>query len=88
MRSVWPCHQAVVSSAVGSITVKIEVTAVIMRGVVSLPHGWLHDSDHVQLSVAQSRPGVNSNRLTDDGVVDPLTGTAVLNAIPVDVSPT
>lgn len=40
-----------------------------------------------RMSVAASRPGVNSNVLTDGSIVDPLSGNAVLNGIPVEVTP-
>ena len=39
------------------------------------------------MATARSRPGVNSNALTDDSILDDLSGNAVLNAIPVTVSP-
>jgi hypothetical protein len=38
-------------------------------------------------SVATARPGVNSNILSDENDLDPLSGNATLNAIPVTVSP-
>jgi hypothetical protein len=57
------------------------------RGVVSLPHGWGHDVDGVRMKVAASRPGVNANLLTDDRELDPLSGTSVINGIPVQVAP-
>ena len=56
-------------------------------GVVSLPHGWGHDLPGVRCSVARDRPGVNSNILTDDQRLDPLSGTSVQNGIPVDIEP-
>jgi hypothetical protein len=37
--------------------------------------------------VAGERPGVNTNLLTDHEALDPLSGNAVLNGIPVTVSP-
>jgi hypothetical protein len=58
----------------------------MMRGVVSLPHGWGHDVPGVQMRVASAHPGVASNVLTDDGVIDTASGNAVLNGIPVEVS--
>jgi anaerobic selenocysteine-containing dehydrogenase len=61
------------------------VTDGVRPGVVSLPHGWGHDADGARLAVAGLRPGTNSNVLTDDTQVDPLSGTAVLNGIPVTV---
>ena len=56
-----------------------------MQGVVSIPHGWGHDVDGVQLRVASHRPGVNSNLLADTEHFDPLSGNAVLNGIPVEI---
>jgi anaerobic selenocysteine-containing dehydrogenase len=78
---------AAVSSRTGSIVVPVEVTDSIMEGVVSIPHGWGHDADGARLSVAASTPGVNSNLLADDLLVDELSGNAVLNGIPVAVEP-
>ena len=77
---------ASVTSAAGSIEVTVEVTDEIMAGVVSLPHGWGHDRPGTAMEIAQGRPGVNSNILTDAGVVDPLSGNTALNAIPVTVT--
>ncbi len=74
-----------VASAAGEVEVAVEVTDDVMPGVVSLPHGWGHDLDGVSLSVAAARPGVNANRLSDETRMDPLSGNAVLNGIPVTV---
>ena len=38
------------------------------------------------MSVAGAHAGVNSNVLADETVVDPLSGNAVLNGIPIEVS--
>lgn len=54
---------------------------------MSLPHGWGHDLDGVRLAVAGRHAGVNANVLSDDAVVDVLSGNAVLNGIPVAVTP-
>jgi len=78
---------AEVTSRTGKVTVPVEVTDAIRPGSVSIPHGWGHDADGVELSVARRHAGVNSNLLADDELVDPLSGTAVLNGIPVEVSP-
>ena len=56
-------------------------------GVVSIPHGWGHDAPGTRLDVAATTPGANSNLLADEVVVDPLSGNAVLNGIPVEVAP-
>jgi anaerobic selenocysteine-containing dehydrogenase len=79
-------QDAVVKSAVGELTVPVEVTDEVMAGVVSLPHGWGHDRPGTRMEVASRQPGVNSNVLTDPGPIDPLSGNASLNAIPVTLS--
>jgi anaerobic selenocysteine-containing dehydrogenase len=78
---------AAVASRTGRVTVPVEVTDAIRPGVVSIPHGWGHDLEGVELSVARRYPGVNTNLLADEELVDPLSGTAVLNGIPVEVAP-
>jgi anaerobic selenocysteine-containing dehydrogenase len=79
--------QAEVRSRTGTLTVPVEVTDGIMPGVVSIPHGWGHDMDGVQLSVAATTAaGVNSNLLADEGLFDAVSGNAVLNGIPVEVT--
>jgi anaerobic selenocysteine-containing dehydrogenase len=79
--------QAEVKSVAGSLVAPVEVTDEISRSVVSLPHGWGHDVEGTRMGVAAKRPGVNSNVLTDSSIIDPLSGNAVLNGIPVTVSP-
>lgn len=79
--------QASVTSRVGSVTAPVQVTDDIMEGVVSLPFGWGYDEEGIEMHTARTRAGVNSNALTDDAVVDDLSGNAVLNAIPVVVAP-
>jgi anaerobic selenocysteine-containing dehydrogenase len=72
-----------VTSRVGQLTIKAEITDAIMPGVVSIPHGWGHNKKGIKLSVASRTPGVNTNILTDDLQVDELSGNAVLNGVPV-----
>jgi anaerobic selenocysteine-containing dehydrogenase len=76
-----------VTSRVGEVVAPVEVTDSVMPGVVSLPHGWGHDHPGIRLDVAREHAGVNSNILTDPAVIDPLSGTCALNAIPVEVHP-
>lgn len=76
---------AKVTSRVGSVEAPVEVTDSIRPGVVSLPHGWGHGVEGTRLRVAAERAGVNSNVLTDHNAMDPLSGTSVLNGIPVTV---
>ncbi len=74
-----------VSSRVGSVIAPVEISDEIMPGVVSLPHGWGHDVEGVRMGIARDHPGVNSNILADDSVVDVPSGNAVLNGIIVEV---
>ncbi|CDO07573.1 molybdopterin-binding oxidoreductase [Mycolicibacterium cosmeticum] len=71
----------------GELIAPVELTADMRRGVVSLPHGWGHDREGTRLGVAAAAPGVNVNQLNDGAALDPLSGTAVLNGIPVDIAP-
>ena len=76
---------AEISSRVGSLHVPVEITEDMMPGVVSIPHGWGHDLDGVQLEVARAHAGVNSNVLTDEKALDIPSGNAIMNGIPVEV---
>jgi anaerobic selenocysteine-containing dehydrogenase len=78
-------ERATVRSAVGELDVDVELTEDIMPGVVSLPHGWGHQGSAQR--VAAAHPGVNANTLTDDSVIDALSGNAVFNGVPVTVAP-
>jgi anaerobic selenocysteine-containing dehydrogenase len=79
--------RARVTSRVGEVDVPVQITDAVCAGVVSLPHGWGHGVEGTRLAVAAGRAGVNSNVLTDPDVLDPLSGTSVLNGIPVSVTP-
>ena len=78
---------AIVTSAAGKLVADVEVSDEMMRGVVSLPHGWGHDVPDTRLAVANRHPGVNSNLLADPSAIEPLSGNAIVNGIPVEVSP-
>lgn len=76
-----------VTSAAGEVTVEVQVTDVVRPGVVSLPHGWGHGQPGARLATAARFAGVNVNRLVDPAVLDPLSGNAVQNGVPVAVRP-
>ena len=76
-----------VSSAAGFVDVPVVLTDAIMPGVVCIPYGWGHGLPGTRQAVAAGHAGVNVNLLTDASVVDPLSGNAVLNGIPVTVVP-
>jgi anaerobic selenocysteine-containing dehydrogenase len=71
--------RATLSSAHGSLSVTVEISAALMPGVVSLPHGWGHALPGAQLRLAAERPGANLNALLDITARDPLSGNAVLS---------
>ncbi len=76
---------AVITGPAGKLQVPVEITDAIRPGVVSLPHGWGHTAPGSMLSVAAAQPGVNANSLLDASLIEPLSGTAVLNGVPVQV---
>ena len=76
-----------VASQAGELEIQVEVTENVMPGVVSIPHGWGHGGEGVELSVAREHAGANSNLLAREDLIDPLSGNAVLNGIPVELSP-
>ena len=72
-----------VTSRAGALEAVAEPTDTIMAGVVSLPHGWGHDRPGTRTRVASRNAGVNVNAVTDEQEIDPLSGNAVLNGVPV-----
>lgn len=69
----------------GEVRVRVEITADLMRGVVSLPHGFGHQDAAESLRVAGALAGPSANVVTDELLVEPLTGTAILNGVAVSV---
>ncbi len=78
---------AAITNGARRIEAQVEVSATMMPGVVSLPHGWGHDLPGVRMNVAAARPGANLNALLDENLRDPLSGNAVLSGVPVRMSP-
>jgi len=78
---------AKVTSRVGSVEAPVEISEDIRPGVVSLPHGWGHGVEGTRMAIASEHAGVNSNVLADHEAFDPLSGTSVLNGIPVTIVP-
>jgi anaerobic selenocysteine-containing dehydrogenase len=71
-----------VQSRVGQITVPVEISDRLMPSVVSLPHGWGHDSGQ---QVANKHAGVSANVLTDDAFLDQVSGNAAFNGVPIKI---
>jgi len=74
-----------VSSRVGTVEVEAKATDDMMPGVVSLPHGYGHQKDGVQLSRASQVDGVSINDLTDPDRLD-VSGNAALSGVPVRIA--
>jgi len=86
-RGLTDGQDARVTSRVGEITVPVSVTDEVMRGVVSLPHGYGHQRPGTRWVVAQRNAGVSVNDLTDDRAVDEVSGGAAFSGVPVRVAP-
>ena len=74
-----------VTSRVGSVIIVAEVTDELMPKVVSIPHGWGHGRKGVKQKIAQAHAGVSVNDLTDDTLIDQLSGNAAVNGVPVQL---
>jgi anaerobic selenocysteine-containing dehydrogenase len=68
-----------------AIEVTVMLTEDIMPGVVSLPHGWGHALPGVSMPIAAARGGANLNTVLEEDRRDPLSGTAVLSGVPVEI---
>lgn len=76
---------AQVQSDTGSLEVNVALTEDIMPGVGSIPHGYGHNLDGTKMTVAKENKGVNTNILSNEKRLDAVSGTAVLNGIPIIV---
>ena len=78
-------ERVAVVSRTGRIEAKLELSDEMMRGVVSLPHGWGHNRAGTRITTAEQHPGASLNDVTDDRQIDPLCGNAVLSGFPVRI---
>ena len=85
-RQLLDGDMVMVSSRVGSIRIPVVISDEMKPGVISIPHGWGHQADGIQLGIARQHAGVNTNILTDDQFLDSLSGNAVFNGIAVSVT--
>ncbi|MBQ4821846.1 molybdopterin-dependent oxidoreductase [Aquimarina sp. MMG016] len=82
---IQPEEVVEVYSEFGSISIEAEVTTNIMQGTISIPHGWGHDSEGVQMQTAKRNAGANINQLMDHDRLDPLSYNMAFNGHPVAV---
>ncbi len=78
--------QADLHNGTRTVRAQVQISADMMPGVVSLPHGWGHDLPGARLGVAAQRPGANLNALLDDQLRDPLSGNAVLGGVAIEMT--
>jgi anaerobic selenocysteine-containing dehydrogenase len=71
------------ANAALTVQAQVQLSNDMMRGVVSLPHGWGHNAAGAQLTVAAQRPGSNINALLDANLRDPLSGNSVLGGVAI-----
>lgn len=74
-----------VTAGEDGVELPVQLSTTMMRGVVSMPHGYGHHRVGAKLSVAGAHPGVSMNDVLGAGAVDPLSGTSVLSGVPVRV---
>jgi anaerobic selenocysteine-containing dehydrogenase len=75
-----------VTSRVGTVELPAEWCTDMMRGVVCMPHGYGHGRANVQLDVARKHAGVSVNDLTDEQLLDDLTGNAAFSNVLVHIA--
>ncbi|MGB6181782.1 MAG: molybdopterin-dependent oxidoreductase [Rhodococcus sp. (in: high G+C Gram-positive bacteria)] len=85
-RGIAPGDTVTVESGAGVVTIEVQASDNIMRGVVSIPHGYGHRRDGVRLSVAGAQRGPSANDLTEASVTESITSTAVFNGVPVRIA--
>jgi anaerobic selenocysteine-containing dehydrogenase len=74
-----------VRARAGSVRIPVQATDTVMRGVVSLPHGFGHHRSGTRLGLAEENAGVSYNDLTDVSAIDAVSGNAAMNGIAVEV---
>lgn len=77
-----------VSSRVGSIEIPLERSDSVMQGVVSIPHGYGHNRPGINMQVAEAHAGASINDLTDDQIIDEVSGNAAFSGQRVTVTQT
>ena len=77
--------QVRIQSRVGEVQTQVLASDEVMPGVVSLPHGWGHKREGVNLDIAAEQEGVSCNDLTDERLIDQASGNSALNGVPVRI---
>ncbi|GAA4277939.1 molybdopterin oxidoreductase family protein [Aquimarina mytili] len=83
--SIEPEEMVEVYSEFGAISIEAEVTTNIIPGTISIPHGWGHYGDGVQMETAKRNAGANINQLMDHNRLDSLSYNMAFNGHPVAI---
>ncbi|MDP2518307.1 molybdopterin-dependent oxidoreductase [Shimia thalassica] len=73
----------IVEGRVGSVEMAAEVTDEMAPGVVSIPQGW--GQKNGKIGIARDVGTISINDLTDDSRIDPVSGNAAFNGVPVAI---
>jgi anaerobic selenocysteine-containing dehydrogenase len=84
-RGIGDGDEVTLASRVGEVRVTAKVTDRVMPGAVCLPHGFGQGRRGVRLTLASALHGASYNDVSDESAVDPVSGNAALNALPVTV---
>jgi anaerobic selenocysteine-containing dehydrogenase len=85
IRGIVNQEKVQIESRVGMVEIAVEITDEIMPNVVSIPHGFGHARKGVKLDVATAHAGVSLNDLTDELLIDELTGNSAFSGVPVRI---
>jgi anaerobic selenocysteine-containing dehydrogenase len=85
IRGIVNQEKVQIESRVGMVEIAVEITDEIMPNVVSIPHGFGHARKGVQLDIATAHAGVSLNDLTDELLIDELTGNSAFSGVPVRI---
>jgi len=83
-RNIKDGQKVKIASAVAALEVPVRVTDDVARGGVCYPHGWGHRGGWQR---ANATDGVNINLLYDHHDIEPVSGSSLLDGLPVTVSP-
>ena len=78
-------QQVNVSSNIGTVLIPVEISAEMMQGVVSIPHGFGHHYKGTSMKLSEENAGVSINDLTDNQLIDKLTGNADFSGTKVKI---
>jgi anaerobic selenocysteine-containing dehydrogenase len=78
-------EEVIVESKVGQLKIPVEITDELMKGVVSIPHGFGHNRSGTSQTIATQFSGVSINDLTDDQIIDEFSGNAAFSGIQVKI---